>query len=216
MHRRRGMNHSGKVSPPRFVLLAAIDATPDAGRVLDAAATFARGIAGCELHLVHAVEPSEADGFPVTESHDQAVSRGRAYLDESARKAQAASGVRVIGHLRTSLAAPAIIQAAASIDADLLMVGTHDRKGISHWAFGSVAERVARDAACPVLIVRPKHHVTSRAPEIEPPCAECLRVQRESKGATLWCARHSAHHVHAHVHYEIPQGFGEGSSLIQS
>jgi hypothetical protein len=135
------MNQSGKVFSPRFVLLAAIDATPDAAHVLDMAATFARCIAGCELHLVHAIEPSETDGFPVAETYDRAVSRGRAYLDESARKAQARSGVRVI-----------------------------------------------------------------RAP-----CAECLRAQRESKGATLWCARHSGHHVHAHAHYEFPQGFGEGS-----
>ncbi|MGO8997711.1 MAG: universal stress protein [Polyangiaceae bacterium] len=203
-------------APPRFVLIVGIDASPDAERLLDAAATLARGIQGAEIHLVHAIEPYETEGFPVAEARDRAIARGRAYLDEKARAAQARSGVMVIGHLRTSLAAPAIIQAAASTDADLVLVGTHDRKGLSRWALGSVAERVTREAACPVLVVRPKHHHTARVPEIEPPCANCLQVQRESKGAKLWCARHAEHHPLAHLHYEIPEGFGAGSGLIRS
>jgi nucleotide-binding universal stress UspA family protein len=209
-----GMNNT--TPPPRFVLVVGIDASPDADRILDAACAFARGIAGSELHLVHAVEPYETEGFPVAEAYDRAVARGRSYLDEKARGAQARSGVTVIGHLRMSLATPAILQTATSTDADLVMVGTHDRKGISHWAFGSVAESVTRQAACPVLVLRPKHHATARTPEIEPPCDGCLRVQRESHGAKLWCARHAEHHPIAHLHYEMPQGFGEGSSIIRA
>ncbi len=37
---------------------------------------------------------------------------------------------------------------------DLMVVGTHGRKGISHFLLGSVAERVARGARCSVLIVK--------------------------------------------------------------
>jgi nucleotide-binding universal stress UspA family protein len=216
MHSPLVMNTPDKTSAPRFVLVVGIDATPGADRVLDAAATFARGIAGCELHLVHALEPNETEGFPVAEAYARAVARGRAYLDQRAKEAQARSGVTVVGHLRTSLAAHAILQTAASTDADLVMVGTHDRTGVSRWALGSVAERVAREAACPVLVLRPKHHETTKVPEIEPPCPDCLRVQRESKGAKLWCARHAEHHPHPHLHYAIPEGFGGGSALIRS
>ncbi len=210
------MNNDTKGSTPRFVLVVAMEASADADRVLDAACTYARTIAGAELHLVHAVEPYETDGFPVGEAHDRAVTRGRSFLDEKARGALAQSGVTVVGHLRESPAVTAILQTAASTDADMVIVGTHDRKGISRWALGSVAERVMRDAACPVLVVRPKHHVTFHAPEIEPQCQDCLRAQRESKSAKLWCARHSEHHPVAHLHYENPQGFGAGSGLIRS
>ncbi len=39
-------------------------------------------------------------------------------------------------------------------DADLLVVGTHARKGFQHLVLGSVAERVVRTATCAVLTVR--------------------------------------------------------------
>ncbi len=209
------MKNDSSLSSPRFVLLAALDASADADRVLDEACAYARARAGSELHLVHAVEPWETEGFPVEEARERALGRGRSYVDEQARRAQAGSGVTVVGHMRECLAATAILQVAASIDAELVLVGTHDRKGISRWAFGSVAERVTRDAACPVLVVRPKHHAGLGAPEIEPPCPDCLRVQRETRSAKLWCARHSEHHPVAHLHYETPEGFALGSSLIR-
>ncbi|HTT70506.1 MAG TPA: universal stress protein [Anaeromyxobacteraceae bacterium] len=37
---------------------------------------------------------------------------------------------------------------------DVLVMGTHGRKGLRHMLLGSVAERVIRDAPCPVLVVR--------------------------------------------------------------
>jgi nucleotide-binding universal stress UspA family protein len=211
-----GMNTTDSSSAARFVLVVGLDASPEADRVLDVASRFARGIAGSELHLVHAIEPEETQGLIVADAHERALAHGRAFLDEKARGAQGLSGVTVVGHLREAFAAKAVLQTAASIDADLVIVGTHDRKGLARLALGSVAEHVARDASCPVLIVRPKHHAAAQVPEIEPPCPDCLRVQRESRGRKLWCARHSEHHPLAHLHYEVPQGFGEGSSLIRS
>jgi nucleotide-binding universal stress UspA family protein len=49
-----------------------------------------------------------------------------------------------------------IIRTAKEIGADLIVLGTHGRKGLSHAVMGSVAERVAREAPCPVFIVRQK------------------------------------------------------------
>ncbi|HEX7901767.1 MAG TPA: universal stress protein, partial [Planctomycetota bacterium] len=37
---------------------------------------------------------------------------------------------------------------------DLIAMGTHGRSGLSRWAMGSVAEKVLRAAAVPLLIVR--------------------------------------------------------------
>ena len=43
---------------------------------------------------------------------------------------------------------------------DVIVMGTHGRSGIKHVLVGSVAERVARHANCPVLLVRPKGAVS--------------------------------------------------------
>ena len=48
----------------------------------------------------------------------------------------------------------AITDAAAKHQADLIVVATHGRTGLLHLLLGSVAERVARTAICPVLTVR--------------------------------------------------------------
>ena len=47
-----------------------------------------------------------------------------------------------------------IIYDAKAVGADLIVMGTHGRSGLSHLVLGSVAERVIRGAHCPVLAVR--------------------------------------------------------------
>ncbi|MBT8365481.1 MAG: universal stress protein, partial [Deltaproteobacteria bacterium] len=54
------------------------------------------------------------------------------------------------------LAAEKIIEAAKEKDADMIIMATHGRTGLSHALIGSVAEKVVRQAPCPVLTIRPK------------------------------------------------------------
>ena len=49
-----------------------------------------------------------------------------------------------------------LIEAAKENDADLIVMATHGRTGLSHALMGSVAEKVLRNAPCPVFTVRPK------------------------------------------------------------
>jgi nucleotide-binding universal stress UspA family protein len=57
--------------------------------------------------------------------------------------------------VRTSNAtAAAIVDYAKTLNADLIVMGTHGRGPVSHLFIGSVAERVVRTAPCPVLTVR--------------------------------------------------------------
>jgi Universal stress protein family len=53
-------------------------------------------------------------------------------------------------------AAKTIVEHAATIHADAIVMGTHGRSGLEHMLLGSVAEAVARAASCPVLTVRPE------------------------------------------------------------
>jgi len=50
--------------------------------------------------------------------------------------------------------ADTIVRLARERQADLIVMGTHGCTGLSHVLLGSVAEKVAREAPCPVLIIR--------------------------------------------------------------
>jgi nucleotide-binding universal stress UspA family protein len=52
--------------------------------------------------------------------------------------------------------AEAIVAQAQQIRADLVVVGTHGRKGLDRLILGSVAESVVRGAHCSVLTVKPR------------------------------------------------------------
>jgi universal stress protein A len=60
---------------------------------------------------------------------------------------------RVRGRIDTGDPATAIVEAASS-GSDLIVMATHGRTGVSRWVMGSVAEKVARHAKCPLTIVR--------------------------------------------------------------
>jgi universal stress protein A len=49
-----------------------------------------------------------------------------------------------------------VVNAVRNVGADLVVMATHGRKGLSRLLLGSVAERVAREAPCAVMIVRPR------------------------------------------------------------
>ncbi|MFZ5493184.1 MAG: universal stress protein [Pseudomonadota bacterium] len=58
--------------------------------------------------------------------------------------------------VRSGVADAEIVNTAREEHADLIVIGTHGFSGIKHLLLGSTAERVVRDAPCPVLTVR--HH----------------------------------------------------------
>ena len=53
-------------------------------------------------------------------------------------------------------AAPEILNLAAERKIDLIVMGTHGRKGVKHFLLGSVAERIVRESPVPVLTIHPK------------------------------------------------------------
>jgi nucleotide-binding universal stress UspA family protein len=86
------------------------------------------------------------------------------YAEEARRilqavaEAAAKAGVPVETRTITGIPFDDIVRIGAELAADLIIMGTHGRTGISHLLLGSVAERVVRRAPCPVLTVRQAEH----------------------------------------------------------
>lgn len=75
-------------------------------------------------------------------------------------------------HARIGKPDEEMLNLAAEISADLILLGNHAHTGIERLALGSVAESVVRDAHCPVLVSRPKTYDEQPAfdaPRPEPP-----------------------------------------------
>lgn len=84
----------------------------------------------------------------------------RKALDAVAARAQRA-GVEIAVRLRMGTPWKEIIAAAEESRADLVVMGTHGRRGVARALLGSVAEKVVRCAPCPVLTVHGPAPVTA-------------------------------------------------------
>lgn len=56
--------------------------------------------------------------------------------------------------LRMGMPAREVLAVAEELDVDLVVIGTHGRRGLSHVLLGSVAEKIVRQSRVPVLTVR--------------------------------------------------------------
>ena len=108
------------------------------------------------LMLLHVLEPvSYGLDFTLGQSttHHLEVSTWTKRLEELATSHQHPSPpveYRLLG----GLPADSILDSARTLSCDLIVMGTHGRRGFSHTLYGSVAEDVLRKARCPVLTVR--------------------------------------------------------------
>ena len=106
-------------------------------------------VAGCAPE-VYAAVPPDARERARNEANERLVER----LDSD--EEQRFRGTR--GIVR-GLTAPQIVAYADSQDIDLIVMGTHGRRGVAHLLLGSVAEHVVRTASCPVLTIRSDHRL---------------------------------------------------------
>jgi nucleotide-binding universal stress UspA family protein len=141
-------------------ILAAIDDSPQAAAALDLAIELARAV-GASLVVVHAIDPAllataSADVMAsnaVEIELDELQTAGKELLEKAAARAKAA-GVEVTTSLRDGFPAPTILDTARRSECDLIVIGTHGRRGVARIFLGSCAESVLRDSPVPVLIKR--------------------------------------------------------------
>ena len=95
------------------------------------------------------VPPSSIENF-VGEIVDGAVKNMENFVADNFK------GVKASGKVITGYAAEEILHYATEIDADLIIMATHGRRGIDRILFGSVAEKVVKNAVQAVLTIHPK------------------------------------------------------------
>lgn len=131
------------------------DASDQAARY---AVELALQLASAELtptiELVHAWQLA---GY-ATPSSELAKETERALRDQidAYTKATIPAGITARTHLRLGVPYDEIVQLGSEIAADLIVMGTTGKTGLEHFLVGSVAERVIRSAAMPVVTVRQK------------------------------------------------------------
>ncbi len=134
------------------------------GNSLDAL-RLARRIAerdNATLYLLHVVPPQD----PLVMSAPAITQRDEEHARTELQKVSNAE-LKGVDHevlLRFGHPAEEIVAAGSETKAELLVMATHGRTGVSHFIMGSVAERVVRESACPVLTVRMKtNHQPSKS-----------------------------------------------------
>lgn len=191
----------------KYTIVVGIDFSEAGDGALDHAIELAVS-RNAELHVLYVDDHFRGaeDGREAAEAALERIEKhGIAHMDRISRKlGKTVSFRHLYSHFRVGAPAEQVVQLAVDLDADLIVVGTHGRRGFQRLMLGSVSERVVRLARCAVWIVRPKDHEgLGPVPEIEPACKDCLAKRAETNNAELWCARHSERHVRGRpLHYD--------------
>jgi universal stress protein A len=142
-------------------MLAPTDFSPPSRKAFHYALRFAEEF-GSELILLHILEPATSPalaGVPAASAFsEKEMATAEKNLRNLVDSAQAAGMTGARSTVRTGVATHEIVEAAKDLDVDLIVIATHGYTGWKHFAIGSTAERVARAAPCPVLVVREKEH----------------------------------------------------------
>jgi len=116
---------------------------------------------GASLHLIHVLQdPFAAAAYttdvytPLPEGIRESLLEGAEALLEAQLTPDERASFRSTELVVFGTPARDIVDHAAAHDIDLIVMGTHGRGAVQHLLVGSVAERVVRTAACPVLTVR--------------------------------------------------------------
>ena len=172
-------------------ILIPVDFSKPSLKALDYAAELARRRRPKpQLIVLHVVEPVY---YPaVGEMYGVGLDLGSVYDEiQRAARAQVARlaaslrrrGATARGLTCTGTAAQAIVETAGKLKADLIVLSTHGRTGLSHVVMGSVAERVVRTAPCAVMTVRGSVKPRRVSRRSSAPQARASGKRRSGRGA---------------------------------
>ena len=138
-------------------ILTATDFSKPAERACNLARDLSRRFQA-QLHLLHVVVIFEDPHLEEDHLHrlEELVASGNdARLRDLENGSEVQPGLDVTPHMVRGLApAEVIVETASNLGCELIVMGTHGRRGLPHLLLGSVAERVVRLSHCPVLVLR--------------------------------------------------------------
>lgn len=139
-------------------IVCALDLSDLCSRVVEYAVTMAKTF-GADITVVY-VTPS-LHQYTALEIQPKAIEMFVGELSAGAEKnmekamEEHFAGVKAEARVVPGNPAEEIINTAESVNADLIVMGTHGRKGVKLIVFGSVAEKVVKNSKIPVLTVHP-------------------------------------------------------------
>ena len=150
-------------------ILVPVDGSPTSDRGLAEAIKLAK-LTGARLLLLHAVDLA---GVSVTPEAGvamaglyEAIHQGGEAILARAKQTASSAGITADTVLGDTLAArlcDLVVQHAEKWHADLVVIGTHGRRGVGRLLLGSDAEQIVRTAPVPVLLVRTRGDSTKAA-----------------------------------------------------
>lgn len=137
-------------------ILVPVDFSKGSEQAVAKAAELARAL-GAPVHLLHVYQ------VPVLALPDAPVMASPTFIADLTSRAQAelnrhrealvGQGVTANAEIVEGVAASSIVDKAKTLDASMIVMGTHGRSGFQRFLLGSTAERVVRTAITPVLTV---------------------------------------------------------------
>jgi nucleotide-binding universal stress UspA family protein len=139
-------------------ILFANDFSENSEHAFDYALTLAKKFEA-RLVIIHVInEPVDLRGFYVPHISFENLEKEIAESAEKMMEKFCRTKIRDFSKFETLVISgipyEEIIKKASEINAGLIVLGTHGRKGLDHILFGSTAERVVRNAPCPVMSIR--------------------------------------------------------------
>ncbi|HYL29750.1 MAG TPA: universal stress protein [Gemmatimonadales bacterium] len=138
-------------------IIVPLDGSAFAETAIPAAAALARGLRGhLELVMVHS--PALSGPSPTAALAQDARIRSfeEAYVIQKARSTADAADGPVASSVLDGPVAPTLIEHVRARKADLVVMTTHGRAGLSRFFLGSVADRLVRELHCPILLLPPE------------------------------------------------------------
>jgi nucleotide-binding universal stress UspA family protein/CBS domain-containing protein len=171
IYRSPGMNKGASMLPIRCILHPT-DFSKPSEYAFRLACSLARDHGG-QLLVLHIVEPQVAVYGDVMVPQPNAV-----LLKEAREKLLEVKGpAQIVGvshRVEVGLPAEQILRVAKESQCDMIVMGTHGRRGLSRLLVGSVAEQVTRQSLCPVVIV--KTPILEAVPAPSVPEQECVQI----------------------------------------
>ncbi len=144
-------------APGVYPILVCVEFDETGHNALEQAIRLAATHGRAPLHVAHVVADTNPSGREaVISRHTTELEAAERQLKEFVAARLGERALDVSYHVRIGEVAPTALQLALDYDVEVIVVGTHGRKGVRKLAFGSVSTALVEAARCPVLIAAPR------------------------------------------------------------